>query len=129
MVSTDLSYESIVVQKRHVDIAAMLLESIYNNQTFKLKEVVEEERKQIECTLSDIEKIKEMVTRHPTMMAYLEKNSNVAKSTLVTVSGLDSMIFNEAMQQLARHSFVTMTQFKIFPTPKLLIALKKVHDM
>jgi 5S rRNA maturation endonuclease (ribonuclease M5) len=129
MVSTDLNYESIVVQKRHVDIAAMLLESIYNNQTFKLKEVVEEERKQIECTLSDIEKIKEMVTRHPTMMAYLEKNSNVAKSTLVTVSGLDSMIFNEAMQQLARHSFVTMTQFKIFPTPKLLIALKKVHDM
>lgn len=129
MVSTDATYENIIVQKRHIDIAALLLESIYNNQTFKLKEVVDEERKQIECTLPDIEKIKEMMTRYPTMMAYLEKNSNVAKSTLVTVSGLDSMIFNEAMQQLARQSFITMTQFKIFPTPKLLIAMKKVHDM
>jgi hypothetical protein len=129
MVSTDTTFENIIVQKKHVDIAAILLESIYNNQTFKLKEVVDEERKQIECTLPDIEKIKEMMSRYPTMMAYLEKNSNVAKSTLVTVSGLDSMIFNEAMQQLAKQSFITMTQFKIFPTPKLLIAMKKVHEM
>lgn len=129
MVSTDASYSSIIVQKKHVDIAALLMESIYNNSTFKLKEFVDEERKQLVCTLPDIELAKEFNSRYPTMMAYLEKNNNVAKNTLATIAGLDQSIFNDALKQLAKHSFVTMTQFKIFPTPKLLIAMKKLSDM
>ena len=128
MVSTDASYSSIIVQKKHVDIAALLMESIYNNSTFKLKEVVDEERKQLVCTLPDIELAREFNSRYPTMMAYLEKNNNVAKNTLATIAGLDQSIFNDALKQLAKHSFVTMTQFKIFPTPKLLIAMKKLSD-
>ena len=128
MVSTDHTFANIIVQKRHVDIAAALIESIYNNQIFKLKEVVDEERKQLVCTLSDFEIAKEMYSRYPTMLSYLENNNNVAKNTLATVSGLDNMIFNEAIQRLAKSSFITMTQFKIFPTPKLLIAMKKVRE-
>ena len=129
MVSTDASYSSIIVQKKHVDIAAILLESIYNNSTFKLKEFIDEERKQLVCTLPDLEIAREFNSRYPTMMGYLEKNANVAKNTLATVAGLDQSIFNDALKQLAKHSFVTMTQFKIFPTPKLLIAMKKLSDM
>ena len=128
MVSTDAMYQSIIVQKKHVDIAALLLESIYNNPTFKLKEFIDEERKQLVCGLPDIELAREFNSRYPTMMAYLEKNNNVAKNTLATVAGLDMSIFNDALKQLAKHSFVTMTQFKIFPTPKLLIAMKKLSD-
>lgn len=129
MVSTDASYATIIVQKKHVDIAAILLESIYNNSTFKLKEFIDEERKQLVCTLPDIELAKEFNSRYPTMMAYLEKNNNVAKNTLATISGLDQSIFNDALKQLAKHSFITMTQFKIFPTPKLLIAMKRLSDL
>ena len=128
MVSSDAKFQDIIVQKRHVDIAAMLLESIYNNQTFKLKEVVDEERKQTVCTLSDFEKVRELYGRFPTLVTYLERNNNVAKNTLMTVSGLDPIIFNEAVQQMARQSLITMTQFKVFPTPKLLIALKKLRE-
>lgn len=129
MVSTDVSYSSIIVQKKHVDIAALLIESIYNNSIFKLKEFIDEERKQLVCTLPDIEFAREYNSRYPTMMTYLEKNSNVAKNTLATIAGLDQSIFNDALKQLAKHSFVTMTQFKIFPTPKLLIAMKKLGDL
>lgn len=128
MVSTDAYYSSIIVQKKHVDIAAVLLESIYNNSTFKLKEFIDEERKQLVCTLPDLELAREFNSRYPTMMGYLEKNANVAKNTLATVAGLDQSIFNDALKQLAKHSFVTMTQFKIFPTPKLLIAMKRLSD-
>lgn len=129
MVSTDAAYSSIIVQKKHVDIAAILLESIYNNSTFKLKEFIDEERKQLVCTLPDIELAREFNSRYPTMMTYLEKNNNVAKNTLATIAGLDQTIFNDALKQLAKHSFVTMTQFKIFPTPKLLIAMKRLSDL
>lgn len=127
MVSTDVSYTNIVVQKRHVDIAALLIQSIYDNQIFKLKEFVNEERKQTSCTLSDIELAREMYTRYPSLIQYLENNNNIAKNTLLTISGLDINVFNEAIKRLAQGSFITMTQFKIFPTPKLLIAVKKAR--
>jgi len=129
MVSTDISFENIIVQKRHVDIAAVLLESIYNNQIFKLKEFIREERKQTSCTLADIDLAKEMLIRFPSLMQYLENNNNIAKNTLLTVSGLDVNVFNEVIKRLAKDSFITLTQFKIFPTPKFLIAAKKAREI
>jgi 5S rRNA maturation endonuclease (ribonuclease M5) len=127
MVSTNIDYSEIVVQKRHVDIAAILLESIYNNHIFKLKEVVCEERKRISCTLQDIKFAQELLTRFPSLIQYLENNNNIAKNTLLTVSGLDVNVFNEAIKRLANDAFITLTQFKIFPTPKFLIAIKKAR--
>lgn len=128
MVSTDIQFNNIIVQKRHVDIATLLLQSIYDNQIFKLKEFVTEERKQVSCTLHDIELAREMYTRYPSLIQYLENNNNIAKNTLLTISGLDINVFNEAIKRLAQDSFITMTQFKIFPTPKLLIAVKKARS-
>ena len=128
MVSTDLDFNTIIVQKKHVNIACKLLISIYDNPIFKLKEFVNEERKTLDCTLADINIISEMVVRFPSMMRYLENNSNVAKNTLLTISGLDTMNFSAAIQRLSQNSFVTLTRDKVCPTPKLLIALKKVQE-
>ena len=126
MVSTDLDYTNIIVQKKHVDIACALLVSIYDNPIFKLKEFVDEERKRLDCNLNDLSLIKEMCTRYPNTMRYLENNNNIAKNTLITISGLDSMAFSTLMQQLTMNSFVTLTRDKIYPTPKFLTAMKKV---
>lgn len=129
MVSTDMEYTNIIVQQKHVDIACTLLESIYNNHTFKLKEFVNEERKKLDCTLKDVETIKEALVRYPSLMAYLEINNNVAKNTLLTVSGLDLDAFSNAIQNLAQNSFVELTRDKVYPTPKFLIALKKARSI
>jgi hypothetical protein len=129
MVSTDLEYNNIIVQKKHVDIACTLLESIYNNPTFKLKEFVDEERKRVDCTLKDVELIKEMLIRYPNLLGYLENNNNVAKNTLMTVSGLDLDVFGSAIQKLSQNSFVTLTRDRIYPTPKLLTAIKKARTI
>lgn len=128
MVSTNMDYSKIIVEKKHVNIACMLLESIYNNDTFKLKEFVTEERKTHDCGLSDYKCVEELFTRYPSMLNYLENHNNVAKNTLAMISGLDLNIFNEAVQKLSKESLVTITRDKIFPTPKLLIALKKVKS-
>ena len=127
MVSTDIEFSSIVVLQRHVDIACALLESIYNNSIFKLREFINEERKQLLCGTADITIVREMLTRYPSMMTYLENNNNVSKNTLYTISGLDISVFNEAMQKLSKESFITLTRDKVFPTPKLLIAIKKAR--
>ena len=129
MVSTNMSFDTIMVQKKHVDIACLLLESIYNNDTFKLKEFVTEERKTHGCELTDIKSVEELVTRYPSMLGYLESHNNVAKNTLYTIAGLDQLVFNEAIQRMSKESLISITRDKIFPTPKLLIALKKVRAM
>ena len=128
MVSTDLEFEDIIIKKEHVDIAASLLIGIYDNQIFKLKEYVTEERKRMDCTVRDINEITELYTRFPSLLTYLENNNNVAKNTLITVSGLDGLVFNEAIQRLSKNYFVTMTRDKIYPTPKYLMAMKKLRQ-
>ena len=128
-VSTNMDFSTIIVQKKHVDIACILLESIYNNSTFKLKEFVTEERKTHACGLEDIKIVQELYKRFPSMLDYLKSHSNVAKNSLFTVSGLDIQLFNETIKLLSKEYFVDITKNSIYPTPKLLIALKKVEEI
>lgn len=125
MVSTDIEFQNIIVLKRHVDIACVLLKSIYDNPIFKLREFVEEERKKLDCSLNDLKTIEELVIRHPSAMHYLENNGTVAKNSLMTISGLDQLNFNGLLQTLNKENFITMSKDKIYPTPKFLTAIKK----
>ena len=129
MVSTDVQFKNIIVLQKHVDIATVLLESIYNNQIFKLKEFVEQERKQLDCTLGDVKYVKEMIIRFPSMIKYLESNSNISKNNLMTISGLDLTTFNTALQGLSKNSLVQLSRNNVYPTPKFLIAVKKAKDL
>ena len=129
MVSTDLEFENIIVKKEHVNLAAALLIKIYDNPVFKLREYVTEERKKMACTTQDYNTISELYTRFPSMLTYLENNNNVAKNTLMSVSGLDALIFNEAIKKLSENYFISLTKNTVFPTPKFLIAMKKLRTI
>lgn len=128
MVSTDDTFENIIVTKRQVDIACVLLQSIYDNPVFKLGEFVKGERKTTEFTVEDVKKISDLRARYPKLVSYLANNNNVSKNTLQSVSALDSLSFGEALSSLTESSLITMTQFKVFPTPKFLIALKRLEE-
>ena len=128
-VSTDITYSNIIVSKEHVNIAMALLESIYDNPIFKLREFVQEERKRLDCTLADIKNVNNLKTKYPNMIHYLQVNDNVSKNTLLTVSGLDNITFGQIIQNMTNNSLITLTRDKVFPTPKLLIALKKTDLM
>jgi len=128
MVSTDLDYENIIVKKEHINIAASLLISLYDNPIFKLKEFVDEERKRMNCTTRDIAVITELYSRYPAVLKYLENNNNVAKNTLMTISGLDALLFNDVVQRLSTEYFVTMTKDKISATPKFYTSMKKLRS-
>ena len=128
MVSTDMTFTQIVVEKKHVDIAVNLLKSIYDNNIFKLKEFVTEERKTLTPELSDILFIKDKITRFPSLMSYLENNNNIAKNTLFTISGTDVAVFNGVIQELSRNHLISLTKDKIYCNPKLIIGIKKARE-
>lgn len=128
MVSTDLTYSRIIVQKQHVDIAVKLLVSIYDNSIFKLKEFVTEERKTLTPDLTDVNFLKDKLKRFPTLMEYLENNNNIAKNTLFTISGAELTVFNGIVQELSKNHFITLTKDKVYCNPKLIIGIKKARD-
>ena len=125
MVSTNMEYEDIIVEKKHVDYACALLESIYDNPVFKLKEFVNNERMRMDCTLADIKIIEELVSRYPESMHYMEDNASVSKGTLQTISGLDNITFSGMIQTLSKNGYIMIVRDKINPTPKFLTAIKK----
>lgn len=128
MVSTNMDFSQIVVKKEHVNIAARLLVSIYDNSIFKLKEFVTEERKTLTPELSDVVFIKDKIKRFPSLMNYLENNNNIAKNTLFTISGADLTVFNGVIQELSRNHLISLTRDKIYCNPKLIIGIKKAKE-
>lgn len=128
MVSTTLDYSCIVVQKEHVNTAIKLLISIYDNNLFKLKEFVTEERKTLVPTLGDVMFLKDMIRRFPTLMDYLENNNNIAKNTLFTISGADQNVFNSVIQNLSKNHFIALTRDKIYCHPKLVTGIKSARQ-
>lgn len=129
MVSTNLDFTQIIVKKNHIDIAVKLLVSIYDNSTFKLKEYVDEEKKTLSCTLSDVNLIKSFIIRFPALMDYLENNNNIAKNTLYTISGADQLVFNSVIQQMSNAHLIALTKDKIYCNPKLIVGIKRAKAM
>jgi hypothetical protein len=61
-------------------------------------------------------------------MQYLENNSTISKSTLFTISGVDQTVFNDVMQNLSKDYFIELSRDRVFPTPKLLMTLRKLNE-
>jgi hypothetical protein len=127
-VSTDMEYNNIIVNEAHVNIAGTLLKSIYDNDIFKLKQFTDEERKKLYSSTGDTMKIRDLRTRFPAVMQYLENNSTISKSTLFTISGVDQTVFNDVMQNLSKDYFIELSRDRVFPTPKLLMTLRKLNE-
>jgi DNA primase len=128
-VSTDMEFNNIIVTETHVTIAGKLLQSIYDNDIFKLKQFTDEERKKLYCSTGDVMKIKDLKVRFPAVIQYLENNSSITKSTLFTISGVDTTVFNDVMQNLSKDYFIELSRDKIYPTPKLLMTFRKLNEL
>ncbi len=121
-------FDIYIVNESHVNIAGALLKSIYDNDIFKLKQYTDEERKKLYSSTGDTMKIRDLRTRFPAVMQYLENNSTISKSTLFTISGVDQTVFNDVMQNLSKDYFIELSRDRVFPTPKLLMTLRKLNE-
>lgn len=117
-VSTDNTYENIIVNKEHVDYAVKFLISIYDNSTFKLKEYVEHERKYATTDEISIKFLQEIFTSAPGVILHLEQEHKTNKTMLAAASGLDNNHLNLVINQLIQGMFVKLTSNDIIPTER-----------
>ena len=126
LVSTDSTFENIIVTKEHVDWAVNFLNSLYDNELFRLKEYAEEERKFTVLTEDDLRVLQDVYHASYMILKQLENTSITTRSQLATICGADKDTFNEVMNVLTHNNFIRWRMDKIIPSEKLRVGLTKI---
>ena len=127
LVSTDSSYEKIIVTKEHVDAAISYLVDCYDNSTFKLKEYVEMEKLYNNIDEDGIHLLQELYNQNPSIMLQLERLSKTNKQNLLAATGLDAELYNKFMQRLTQGLFIQFEGYDIIPTQRFRLGMSKIN--
>jgi hypothetical protein len=126
LVSTDESFENIVVQQEHVDFAIEYFVSLYVNGTFKYKEYVDQERRYSELTQNNLDVLQEMFITAPSLLLQLERSSSSTRNSLTAATGMSNDEFNKATNRLVRNLFIRFEGHDIVPTEKFRKGMTKI---
>lgn len=127
LVSTNDSYENIIVQKCHVDAAKNFLIKLYDNSTFKLKEYVQHEKRYSEVDEDAVALLQDIYDKTPSMLLQLEQCATATKNMLGAATGLTNEELNKALNKLTRGLFIRFANHDIIPTERFRLALSKIN--
>lgn len=129
LVSTDETYEKIIVTKEHVDEAIDYLINCYDNSTFKLKEYVEMERLYNTIDEDGIKLLQDIYNQNPSIVLQLEHLSSTNRQNLMAATGLDSDMYNKLMQRLTQGLFIRYEGYDIVPTQRFRTGVKSINRL
>lgn len=117
VVSTN-DFESLLVEKDHVDYAVEYFKKIYDNSVFKLRQYVEHERKYSTTDDNSKELMQRIYTQAPAVVIHLEQEHKTSKAMLAAASGLNNDQVNRVINQLIQGMFVKLSSNDIIPTER-----------
>ena len=126
LVSTDDTYENVIVTKKHVDYAVNMLIELYDNETFKLKEYADLENRYTKLQDGDVEKLKELCIKYGTAIDAIEQSSEVAKNSLTNAGALTNEDATALTKALITNYFAKESNNYIYPTERFRKAIKGV---
>jgi hypothetical protein len=127
VVSTDETYENIIVTKEHVDYAVQYFISIYDNPTFKLKEYVDHEKSYSEINEEGVANLQDIYTKYPALVLQLEQSASATKQTLAATTGLSTDDLNKALSRLTSGLFIRFTNYDIVPTERFRLGVAQIN--
>lgn len=125
-VSTDSSFENIILTKTHINQAIDYLISLYDNKVFRLKEFVENERKYSTVDNDAIAVLQDIYTKSPAIIQTLNTHPVCSQSTLSLSSGIDRVDLNKIVQRLVRSYFVRFDGNDIVPTERYRLVSEQI---
>lgn len=126
-VSTDDTYENIVVTETHVNAAVNFLRKIYDNPIFKLKEYVQHEKLYSTTDDEAVTLLQDIWNKTPSIIQQLEQYASVTKNMLAATTGLSNEELNRALNRLTKGLFIKVQNFEIIPTERFRITLNKIE--
>ncbi|NCC99844.1 MAG: hypothetical protein EOL95_09140 [Bacteroidia bacterium] len=127
LVSTDETYSNIIVCKEHVDYALKFMRELYDNETFRLREYVEQERKYNTIDEDGVALLQELYIATPSLLITLHQTSASNRNNLMAATGLSSDDFNKVMNKLVRGLFVRYQGYEILPTERFRIGMNRIN--
>lgn len=127
LVSTDASYNNIIVTKEHVDYAENFFRELYDNSTFKLREFVANERVYSTIDEDGITALQDIYTKHPALVQQLEKTATCSKNMLASASGLSPDDLNRALSRLTKAFFIQYQGYDIVPTERFRLGVGRLN--
>ena len=127
LVSTNDSYEQIIVTKEHVDFAVQFLIDLYDNGTFRLKEYVEQERKYNTIDNDGLSLLSDLYLKCPALLMQLSQNSTSNRANLMGATGMKQDDFNTLMNGLVRGLFIRYRGNDIVPTERFRLGFNQIN--
>lgn len=118
IVSTNDTYEKIIVTTECVDEAVDYLISCYDNNTFKLKEYVDNERRYGDIDDDGIKLLQDIYNQSPMTIRQLSVLDKTNRMNLISATGLDNDMYNKLMNRLVQGAFVKFDGYDIVPTER-----------
>ena len=126
-VSTDDTYENIVVHTTHVSAAVNFLRSIYDNSVFKLREYVAHERQFSTTDEAATVLLQDIWNKTPGIVQQLEQYASVTKNMLSATTGLGNEELNKTLNRLTKGLFIQVSNFEIIPTERFRLTLSTIE--
>lgn len=127
VVSTDESYETIVVKEEHIKEAKEYMVSLYDNETFKYKEYVTHERKYSQIDEDAIALLQSVYDKYPMLILQLEQSTEATKNGLAAATGLENVDLNKALNTLTKGLFIKIANYDLIPTERFRLAVNRIN--
>lgn len=127
LVSTDDTFQNIVVTIEHVKYAVQMYRELYDNDTFRLKEYVVNERKYNEIDDKGIEDLQTMYAKCPALLIMLEQEAKVSRNALMAAVGLDNAAYNGFINYLIQRHFVKLSAYDVLPTERFRLGMARIN--
>jgi hypothetical protein len=127
LVSTDDTFENIVVTQEHVEFAANFYRSIYDNGVFRLKEYAEHERKYSTIDEAGVGLLQDIYIKSSALLLHLEQTAGTTKNTLQAATGLSNDEYNAQINRLVSGMFVTFSRYEIVPTERFRMGMTRIN--
>ena len=116
-----------MVTKDHIDWAAEFLVRLYDNETFKLRQFVEEQRKYTNIDEELITQLQELYAKNSTMLSFLENTNGVTRPTLRDISGTDNEEFSIVLNEMARLYLFKWAGNSLIPSERFRRGMQKIN--
>ena len=126
-VSTDETYENIIVNTTHVTAAVNFLRKIYDNPIFKLKEYVQHEKLFSTTDETAVVLLQDIWNKTPGIVQQLEQYASVTKNMLAATTGLGNEELNRTLNRLTKGLFIRVSNFEISPTERFRLTLAQIE--
>lgn len=126
-VSTDDSYENIIVTDTCVTAAVNFLRKAYDNPIFKLKEYVQHEKLFSTTDEEAVTLLQDIWNKTPGIVQQLEQYASVTKNMLAATTGLGNEELNRTLNRLTKGLFIRVSNFEISPTERFRLTLSQIE--